>query len=118
MPALRRFSNQVDQQSPGPWFSLTETQREFQEVARKFARDEIIPVAAHHDRTGEYPWDMIKKSWELGLLNVHIPEHLGGLELDVLTGCLIAEELAYGCTGIKTAIEANGLGVSLIYLFK
>lgn len=33
--------------------------------------------------------------------------------LGVFEGCLMGEELAYGCTGIATAIEANGLGVSL-----
>lgn len=45
-------------------------------------------------------------------MNNHIPAELGGLELDVFTTCLTAEELAYGCTGIMTALEASGLGVS------
>lgn len=36
---------------------------------------------------------------------------LGGLGNSVFDGCLIAEELAYGCTGIMTALEASGLGV-------
>ncbi len=40
---------------------------------------------------------------------------LGGMGLSNLEGCLIAEELSYGCTGIGTAIEANGLGVSHIF---
>ena len=48
-----------------------------QEVARKFAREEIIPVAAHHDRTGEYPWDLIKKAHALGLMNGHIEPEFG-----------------------------------------
>jgi acyl-CoA dehydrogenase len=95
----------------GPWFELSDEQKEFQAVARKFAREEIIPVAAHHDRTGEYPWDIVKKAWELGLLNSHIPAELGGIESSVLTSSVCAEELAYGCTGIQTAIEATGLGV-------
>lgn len=38
----------------------------------------------------------------------------GGLECNVFDGCMVAEELAYGCTGIKTAMEASGLGVSSI----
>lgn len=83
-----------------------------QDVARKFAREEILPRAAHHDKTGEYPWEIIKKAWEVGLLNNHIPAEIGGVELDILTSCIVAEELAYGCTGIMTAIEASGLGVS------
>lgn len=46
-------------------------------------------------------------------MNGHIPDHCGGLGLGVFDGCLIAEELAYGCTGIMTAMEGSGLGVSL-----
>merc|ERR1711997_276833 len=40
----------------------------------------------------------------------HIPEEHGGMGLGTLDGCLITEKMAYGCTGIMTAIEANGLG--------
>lgn len=40
----------------------------------------------------------------------------GGLDMGVFDGCMIAEEFAYGCTGIMTAMEASGLGVSLISL--
>jgi acyl-CoA dehydrogenase len=94
-----------------PWFELSDQQKEFQAVGRKFAREEILPVAAQYDKTGEYPWPLVKKAWELGLLNNHVPAEIGGLDLDVLTTCVVAEELAYGCTGIQTAIEASGLGV-------
>lgn len=82
-------------------------------MARKFAREEIIPVAAEYDRTGKYPWDIVKKAWSLGLMNGHIPVECGGMGASVFDGCLIAEELAYGCTGIMTAMEASGLGVCL-----
>lgn len=101
----------------GPSFGLNEEQLEMQAVARKFAKEEIIPVAAQLDKTGEYPWDIIKKSWALGLLNGHIPAHVGGMDLSILTGCVIAEELAYGCTGVKTAMEASGLGVYIRHIF-
>lgn len=96
----------------GPSFGLSEQQGEFQEVARKFAREEIIPVAAELDKTGAYPHEIVKKAHSIGLLNSHIPADIGGLDLDILTGCIIAEELAYGCTGVKTALEGSGLGVS------
>ncbi|XP_049784443.1 probable medium-chain specific acyl-CoA dehydrogenase, mitochondrial [Schistocerca cancellata] len=91
-------------------FELNETQKEFQELARKFAREEVIPVAAEYDRTMKFPWDIVKKAWSLGLMNGHIPTHCGGLGLGVFDGCMMAEELAYGCTGIMTALEASGLG--------
>lgn len=95
---------------PGYSFELSEQQKEFQATARKFAREEVVPAAAHYDKTGEYPVPLIKRAWELGLMNGHIPESCGGLNLGIFDTCLITEEIAYGCTGIQTAIEANSLG--------
>jgi acyl-CoA dehydrogenase len=57
----------------------------------------------------EYPRDVFDKAWELGLVNTHVPESVGGLGLGCLEGVIIAEELAYGCTGMMTAIEGNSL---------
>lgn len=93
-----------------PSFALSAEQQEYQQLARKFAREEIIPVAAEYDRTGEYPWPLIKKAWELGLINTHIPPDYGGLGFGIFDACMVTEEIAYGCTGIQTAIEANSLG--------
>ncbi|KRT80699.1 hypothetical protein AMK59_5339, partial [Oryctes borbonicus] len=91
-------------------FELNETQKEIQQLARKFVKEEVIPVAAEYDKSGKYPWEIIKKAWSLGLMNGHIPSHCGGMENSIFDGCLVAEELAYGCTGIMTALEASGLG--------
>ncbi|XP_014286889.1 medium-chain specific acyl-CoA dehydrogenase, mitochondrial [Halyomorpha halys] len=91
-------------------FELNETQREFQDLARKFAREEMMPKAAEHDRTGAFPWDIVKKAHAVGVINGHIPQAYGGLGLGVFDGCLVAEELAYACTGMATALEATGLG--------
>ena len=90
-------------------FSLTEEQQALQELARKFAREEMAPKAAHHDETGEFPREVAKKAWELGLMNTHVPPEYGGMGLGTLDGCIITEELAWGCTGIATAMEANAL---------
>jgi acyl-CoA dehydrogenase len=90
-------------------FELNDMQKEIQALARDFARNEIAPVAADYDRSGEYPRPVLEKAWETGLMNTHIPEDCGGLDLHVTDGALIAEEIAWGCTGIGTAIEANGL---------
>jgi len=57
----------------------------------------------------------LPQAWELGLVNGHIPEKYGGMGLHALDGVIIAEELAYGCTGVMTAMEANSLAeVSLV----
>jgi acyl-CoA dehydrogenase len=90
-------------------FELSEDQLAFQKLAREFATREIAPKAAHHDETGEFPWEICKKAWETGLMNTHIPAEYGGLGLSVVDGCLIAEEMAAACSGIGTALEANTL---------
>ncbi|KAI9993151.1 hypothetical protein PInf_015221 [Phytophthora infestans] len=91
---------------------LSDDQREFQQLARKFAREEMIPKEKHYDQTMEYPQEIFEKAWELGLVNTHVPEKFGGLGLGSLDGCIIGEELAYGCTGMATAMEANGLATA------
>lgn len=53
---------------------LSDDQREFQQLARKFAREEMIPREQHYDQTMEYPQEIFEKAWELGLINTHIPE--------------------------------------------
>jgi acyl-CoA dehydrogenase len=90
-------------------FDITPEQQEFKDLAAKFSREEIIPVAAHYDQTGEYPWDVLKKAWELGFMNVGVPKEYGGLGLGLLDEVVVGEELAYGCTGISTALVANTL---------
>lgn len=97
-------------------FLLTDEQREFQQLARQFAAREIKPFAAKHDESGEFPRDICKKAWEAGLMNTHIPEEYGGLGLGSFEGGLIAEEIAAGCTGIGTAMEANNLAEAPVIL--
>ncbi|XP_028035432.1 probable medium-chain specific acyl-CoA dehydrogenase, mitochondrial isoform X3 [Bombyx mandarina] len=91
-------------------FELTDEQKALQELARKFTKDEIIPVAGQYDKTGEYPWPVVKKAWEVGLMNGHIPEHCGGLGLGVFEACILSEELAYGCSGIMAAVYITEVG--------
>jgi acyl-CoA dehydrogenase len=90
-------------------FELSKDQKALQELAREFAKNEIRPISAKHDHSGEYPVEVLKKAWDLGLINTHIPEEYGGLGLGVLDGAILAEENAWGCTGVSTAIEANTL---------
>ena len=98
--------------SSGISFQLSEDQIMLREMANDFARDVVRPVAPHHDQTGEYAWDVIRQAWEVGLMNLHVPASHGGMELGHLDGVLIAEELAWGCSGIGTSLEANGLAQS------
>ncbi len=90
--------------------TYTEEQQALVDTARKFAAEHIIPVAGEYDEKAEHPKEVFAKAWELGLMNVEVPEAYGGLGLSTLEGCLVAEELAYGCAGIATSIMCNHLG--------
>lgn len=105
----RNFASEAAASGLGPSFKLSEDQEAYQELARRFTAENIIPAARHHDETMEYPWQIIKDAHAAGLVNTHIPEEYGGAGLSLLEGALVTEELAYGCSGIQTAIEANGL---------
>lgn len=59
---------------------------------------------------GEYPWEIIRKAHDLGLTLGGIPQEYGGLGLSLLEICMVGERLAYGCSGITTAMNANELG--------
>ncbi|GAA5531869.1 acyl-CoA dehydrogenase family protein [Deinococcus aluminii] len=95
-------------------FTLTDEQKQLQQLARDFTRKEIIPIAAEYDQKEELPWQVVEKAFEVGLLNIAIPEHAGGLGLGMLDECLIGEELAYGCMGIYTVLMASELGITPI----
>jgi len=97
-------------------FKLTEQQIQIQQTARSFAREKILPVAAHYDKTGDFPLPLIKEAHSLGLMNTGIPESAGGLGLGVTESCIVGEELGYGCSGVGTAIAANELGQTPVIL--
>ena len=90
-------------------YELDESQRMYQEAARRFAKEVMRPKLQHHDETGEYPWEELRQAHENGLMNGMIPEAYGGTGLGCLDACIISEEMAWGCTGIGTAMEANQL---------
>lgn len=90
-------------------FSLSDEQKQLSDLAREFTTNEIKPVAAECDRKAEFPTEVFRKAWDLGLMNVQIPEKFGGMGLGVLDDCLIGEELSVGCTGIATSMMSNML---------
>jgi acyl-CoA dehydrogenase len=88
---------------------LSDEQLEYQKLARDFAQREIATASAGFDKSGDFPGDLIKKLWEIGLLNSSIAEKQGGLGLGALDSCIIAEELAAACSGIAGSVEASNL---------
>lgn len=92
-------------------FAMSGEQREIQELALKFARNEMIPVAQQYDEEGKFPKEIFKKAWELGLVNTCIPAEYGGSGFSAVDGVIISEALAYGCMGMNTSFMANDLAL-------
>ncbi len=90
--------------------SLTDEQNALIDTAREFAKKEIAPVAGHLDEEGKFPHEIMNKAFELGIMNLEIPEAYGGLGLSCLTHSLLQEEIAWGCAGVNTTLTANMLG--------
>jgi acyl-CoA dehydrogenase len=97
-------------------FTLTDEQKDLRDLAHSFAEKEMRPVAWDYDRDATWPQEIVDKAWEVGLMNAHIPEPYGGPGLDYLSGCLIEEEMGWGCSGIGTSLMANGLAASPVLL--
>src|SRR3954451_8056224 len=97
-------------------FELSEEHKGLIDMARRFTREYIIPIAAECDRDSRFPMDVFKRAWEIGLVNPTCPAEYGGGGMGELENALIAEELAYGCSGIQTSILANGVGLTPIKL--
>ncbi len=90
-------------------FELSSEQKMLRDMAHDFAENEIKPVAAQYDENDEYPWPVIRKAQELGLFSVNIPEEYGGPGMSLLEEVILTEELAWGCSGIETALMLNSL---------
>ena len=97
-------------------FSLTEDQQMIRDAAREFARNEIAPVAAEFDRSGEFPSDTIKAAAELGFMGIEIPEEYGGSGLDPVSYALVMEEISAADAAHGTIISVNNslFGVPLL----
>jgi alkylation response protein AidB-like acyl-CoA dehydrogenase len=88
-------------------FDLSDEQKALVETAKRFSRERIAPIAAECDRESRFPRDVFVAAHELGLVNATVPPEYGGSGFPELDNALIAEQLAWGCTGIQTSLLAN-----------
>ncbi|MCX6639191.1 MAG: acyl-CoA dehydrogenase family protein [bacterium] len=95
---------------------LTDYQLELQQLARRIAEEKVRPRAAECDRTGEFPWDLIKTFADVGFYGVYIDEKYGGSGGGVMELVIITEELSRACGGISLAVAATALGAFPIML--
>jgi acyl-CoA dehydrogenase len=85
-------------------------------LARDFVEQEILPVAAQFDASGDFPAEIIRKGAQIGLTNLTIPAELGGTGLSFTDACRVVEEIAAGCAGFATSMVANDLALTPIVL--
>jgi acyl-CoA dehydrogenase len=98
-------------------FEPSEEQAMLIDAVKRFAANDLRPVAHDAEEEMELPHDLIEKGWELGILQASIPEEYGGFgEYSAVTGVLAAEELAFGDVAGALAILAPGSYVLPILL--
>jgi len=99
-------------------FSLNEEQLAIRETCREFAEQEIKPLAEEMDRTAAFPYELMRKMGELGLLGLPFPEEYGGAGADFLSYCIAIEEISRGDVSVGITMEAHtSLGASPFFLF-
>lgn len=90
-------------------FSLTPDQQAYVDIVSRFVRQEITPRIIALEKSHAFPSDILRKAWEIGILNLSIPESIRGFEVDIISTALIIEALSYGDTGISTSAMCNDL---------
>ncbi|MEJ2624742.1 MAG: acyl-CoA dehydrogenase family protein [Pseudolabrys sp.] len=98
-------------------FNLTEEQRAFQDTARAFARDEMMPHARDWDEGEVFPVDCMRAAAALGFGGLYVREDVGGSALTRLDAAIIFEELAQGCTSTAAYISIHNMASWMIDAF-
>ncbi|WP_336037980.1 acyl-CoA dehydrogenase family protein [Halobacterium yunchengense] len=98
-------------------FGLTDEQRAIQEEVRRFADNEIKPVASEYDEAEEYPYEVMEKAADAGLLGPSIPMEYGGAGYSPVEAAIIIEELFAADPGIGLCVASAGFGAESIIAF-
>jgi short-chain 2-methylacyl-CoA dehydrogenase len=99
-------------------FELSDEQRLLRDTVRDFARQEVAPVAEELDRNKAFPYELVAKMGELGLMGIPFPEDYGGGGADTLAYALAVEELTRIDSSVAITMAAHtSLGTMPIYLW-
>jgi alkylation response protein AidB-like acyl-CoA dehydrogenase len=88
-------------------FELTEEQRMIQDMCRRFAENEIKPVASQLDETKAHPAELCAKMGELGLMGIAIPEEYGGAGMDYISYMVAMIEISMACASTGVIMSVN-----------
>lgn len=88
-------------------FQLKEEQKMIQDLAKKFAREEVLPRSAEADELAEFPRENLKKMAELGFMGMMVKPEYGGSGLDTFSYVLALEQVSYGCASTAVIMSVN-----------
>ncbi len=88
-------------------FQLSEDHLAIRDMARDFARNEVLPGAGDRDKSHAFPTEIVGKLAELGLLGVFVPEAYGGSDLDMLSYVVALEEISYADAAVGTIMSVQ-----------
>ncbi len=94
-------------------FDPSEEHRLTRESVRRFAEQEIVPVAAEHDQAGRFPRELVQRMAAVGLLGGPIPKEYGGAGLDFISHAILTEEVGKADSSLRTTLSVQ---VSLVAL--
>ncbi|WP_247000052.1 acyl-CoA dehydrogenase family protein [Halosolutus gelatinilyticus] len=98
-------------------FGLSEEQQQIRDEVKRFAENEIVPVAEEYDTEEKYPHDVVEKAAEMGLTGAYIPIEYGGAGYSILDTAIITEELFSYDPGIALSIVSTSFGTEAILRF-
>jgi acyl-CoA dehydrogenase len=98
-------------------FELSEEQKQVRDEVRRFAENEIEPVAAEYDEAETYPHDVMEEAAKMGLTGAAIPVEYGGAGYSTLELAIIIEELFAADAGIGLCVSSAGFGTEAIQEF-
>ena len=88
-------------------FELSDEQRLLRDTVRDFARQEVAPVAADLDREKRFPYELVAKLGELGLMGIPLPQEYGGGGADTLSYAIAIEELGRVDSSVAITVAAH-----------
>lgn len=88
-------------------FPFSDEHDMIRQAARDFAQNEIAPIAAEFDESGEFPLETIKKMGEMGFMGIEAPEAYGGAGMDALAYVLALEEICKADASHGTIMSVN-----------
>jgi butyryl-CoA dehydrogenase len=95
-------------------FELSEQQQMLKKTVKEFAKNEIAPIAKEIDKSGEFPWDCVRKMAELGSFGIMVPPPFGGTGPDKLGLMVAMEEISAASASVAMSLLFSSVASFLI----